>query len=124
MGDTEKARLPRWPLLLALSLLTVVEILFVVLLSTEGAVENMPMIVNSVAIVIFCVLTWRGLPWGRWLVIAMLTWRVVGIGISAASHLGPDDHRLGGSLLLVAFYVVAGSVVASPLGRVRRRAAA
>jgi hypothetical protein len=113
---------PKWPLRVALSLLLAVEVLFVVLLSAEGVAENSAMIINSVGLIVFCVLAWRGVTWGRWLLIALLVWRVAGMVFSAVSHFGPGDHRLGGTLVLAGFYVVLGLVFASPLGRPRMRA--
>ena len=124
MPDAEEKRLPKWPLRLALSLVLALEVFFVVMLFVEGAAENIPMIVNSVGLLVFCVLTWRGIPWSRWLLGAFLVCRVVHIGVAMSSHFAPGDHRIGGSLLLVGLYVVAGLLVASPLGRSRMRAAA
>jgi hypothetical protein len=100
-----------------------VEVFFVVMLSAEGATENILMIANSVLILVFCALTWRGIPWSRWLLIAFLLWRVAQIVSDMISHFGPRDHRLGGSLMLVALYVSVGALVASPLGRSSKRAA-
>lgn len=121
MKNAEGSRLPKWPLRLALSLLIAVEIIFVVMFVAEPGVGNIPIIVNSVGLLVFCVLTWLAIPLSRWFLAALLVWRVVGIGISLASHFG--DHRTDGSLMLIAFYVAVGLVIASPLGRVRLRAA-
>ena len=121
MPDAEEKRLPKWPLRLILSLVLVLEVFLVVMLLVEGSAGNIPMIVNSVGLIVFCVLTWRGIPWSRWLLVAFLLWRVVDIGVALASRFG--DHRTGGSLMLVMLYVGAGSLVASPLGRSRMRAA-
>lgn len=93
------------------------------MLFVEGVAENIPMVVNSVGLIVFCVLTWRGIPWSRWLLIAFLASRVAHIGVAMSLHFGPGDQRFGGSLLLVVLYVVAGSLVACPLGRPRMRAA-
>ncbi len=123
MADAEEKRLPKWPLRLALSLLLVLEVFFVVMLFVEGYAGNIPMIVNSVGLIVFCVLTWRRIPWSRWLLIALLMWRVAHIGIARGSHFDPGDHRIGGSLMLVMLYVAVGSLAASPLGRSRMRAA-
>jgi hypothetical protein len=49
--------------------------------------------------------------------------RVAHIGVAMSLHFAPGDERFGGSLLLVVLYVVAGLLVASPLGRSRMRAA-
>ncbi|MEA3408927.1 MAG: hypothetical protein U9Q95_01110 [Candidatus Eisenbacteria bacterium] len=118
----EEKRLPRWPLRLVLSLVLVLEAFLVVMLSVEGATEHIPMIVNSVGLLVFCVLTWRGIPRCRWLLVAFLVWRVVEIGIDIA-HFDPGDHRVASSLVLIMLYVVAGSLAASPLGRARTHAA-
>ena len=107
---------------LALSLVLVLEIFFVVMLFVEGAAGNIPMLVNSVGLLVFCVLTWRGVLWSRWLLIALLVWRVAHIAAMVSSF-APGDQRTGGSLLLVVLYVVAGLLVASPLGRPRMCAA-
>ncbi len=123
MPGAEEKRLPKWPLRLALSLVLVLEVFFVVMLFVEGAARNIPMMVNSVGLIVFCVLTWRGIPWSRWLLIALLVWRVAQIGVAMSLHFAPGDHRIGSSLLLVVLYVVAGLLVASPLGRSRMRAA-
>ncbi len=123
MPDPEAKRLPKWPLLLALSLVVLLEVLFVVRLSAEGGADKIPMIANSVGILVFCVLTWRGFLWSRWLLIALLVCRIAHIGIEAVLNFGPGDHRIPGTLVLVTLYVVAGLVAASPLGRLRTRAA-
>ena len=122
MGSEEK-RLPKWPLRLALSVVFVIEVFFVVMFSAEGVTRNILTIMNSVGLLAFCVLTWRGIPWSRWLLVGFLVWRVAHIGIDMISHLSPGDHRLGGTLMLVALYVVAGSVVTSPLGSSRKHGA-
>ena len=122
MSDAEERRLPRWPLRLVLSLVLVLDVFLVVMLFVEGYAEHIPMIVNSVGLIVFCVLTWRGIPRSRWLLIAFLVWRVVQIGIDMA-HFDHGDHRVVGSLMLITLYVVAGSLVASPLGRSRTRGA-
>jgi hypothetical protein len=123
LPDAEEKRLPKWPLRVALSLVLALEVFFVVMLSVEGDAKNIPMIVNSVGLLVFCVLTWRGIPWSRWLLVAFLVSRVAHIGVAMSSRFAPGDHRIGGSLLLVGLYVVAGLLVASPLGRSRMRAA-
>ncbi len=123
MPAAKERELPRWPLRLVLSLLLVLEVFFTLMLSMEGLEGNIPMLVNSVALIVFGVLTWRGVPLARWLVLALIVWRVTEIGVAAASH-GPGDHRLGGSLILMVFYVVVASLVASPFGRASKRAAA
>jgi hypothetical protein len=101
----------------------VAEVFFVVMLITERKVGNIPMLVNSVSILIFCVLTWRGIPWSRWVLIAFLVWHVTEVGIALGSRFGTGDHRIAGSLILVVFYVVAGLLIASPLGGSRMRTA-
>jgi membrane associated rhomboid family serine protease len=121
LPDAEDKRLPRWPLRLVLSLVVVLEVFLVVMLFVEGAVGNIPMGVNSVGLIVFCVLTWRGIPWSRWLLIAFLASRVAHIGVAMSSYFAPGDQRFGGSMLLVALYVVTGLLVASPLGRSRMR---
>jgi hypothetical protein len=123
LPGAEKKEYPRWPLWLALSLILVVEFFFIVKLIAEGDTSNIPTIVNSVGLIVFCVLTWRRIPWSRWLLIAFLVWRIGNIGIHMASHLAPGDHRLAGSLSLVAFYVIAGLLIASPLGRLDKHSA-
>jgi hypothetical protein len=124
MQKKEERIVPKWPLRLVLSLLIVVEILFVVMFVWEGiaqgSAENMPIILNSIGLLLFCVLTWLAIPWSRWLVVAFLVWRVVGIGISLSEHFG--DHRTDGSVMLIGFYIVVGLALVSPLGRVRLRA--
>lgn len=117
MLDAEEKRLPKWPLRVTLSLVFVVEFFFVVKLIGEGVTGNISTLVNSVCLLAFCALTWRGIPRSRWLLIAFLVWRVASIGVKRVSHMGPDDHRMVGSLILVAFYVAAGLLIASPLGR-------
>jgi hypothetical protein len=111
----------KWPLRVVLSLLFVVEMFFAVMFFGEGAGKNLPSILDSVGLLVFVVLVWRGIPWSRWLVIAFLVWRIVNIGISLSSHFG--DHRTPGSLLLIGFYLVIGLVLASPVGRARPRTA-
>jgi hypothetical protein len=123
LPDAEETRLPKWPLRLVLSLVLVLEVFLVVMVFVEGAAGNLPMVVNSVGLIVFCVLTWRGTPWSRWLLIAFLAWRVAHIGVAMSLHFAPGDQRFGGSLLLVVLYVVTGLLVASPLGRSMMRAA-
>ena len=121
MSDSEEKQVPRWPLRLALSVVFVVEVFFVVMLSVEGVTRNNLTIANSVGLLACCVLTWRRIPWSRWLLIALLVWRVAQIGIDMSSHLIPGDHRLGGTLMLITLYVAAGLVVASSLvGSIKR----
>ena len=122
MPDVEEKQLPKWPLRVALSLVLLFEVFLVVMLFVEGVAEHIPMIVNSVGLLVFCVLTWRGIPRSRWLLVAFLVWRLVEFGIDMA-HFDPGDHRIAGSLVLITLYVVAGSLVASPLGRSRTHAA-
>ena len=122
MPHAEEKRVPKWPLWLALSLVIVLDAFLIVMLSVEGYAGNVPMLVNSVGLVVSCVLIWRGVPWSRWLLIALLVWRVAQIGVAIASY-APGDHRLGGSLMLVTLYVLVGLLVASPLGRLSMRAA-
>lgn len=122
MPEAEEKRLPRWPLRLVLSLVLAFEVFMLVLLFGEGDVESIPTILNSVGLLVFSVLTWRGIPWSRWLLVAVAVWRVVAVGISLSSYFG--DHRTAGSLLLIGFYVAVGLLLASPLGRPRVRAAA
>ena len=124
MPDAQERRLAKWPLRLALSLVMVVEaLLLVVLLAFERDVENIPMMVNSIGLLVLCVLTWRGIPWSRWFLIAFLVWRIAQIGITMGSSFAPGDHRIGSALILVVLYVAAGLLAASPLGRSRIRAA-
>jgi hypothetical protein len=123
LADAEEKRLPKWPLRLVMSLVLVLEVFLVVMLFVEGSAGNILMMVNSVGLIVFCVLTWRGIPWSRWLLIAFLVSRVAHIGVAMSLHFAPGDERFGGSLLLVVLYVVAGLLVASPLGRFRARAA-
>jgi hypothetical protein len=122
LPNVEEKRLPRWPLWLALSLVVVLDAFLIVMLSVEGYAGNVPMLVNSIGLLVSCVLIWRGIPWSRWLLIALVVWRVAQIGVAIASY-APGDHRLGGSLMLVTLYVLVGLLVASPLGRLSMRAA-
>lgn len=122
MPNAEERRLPRWPLRVALSVLLVVEVFFVVMLSAEGVARNIVMIVNSVGILVFCVLTWRGTPWSRRLLLAFLAWRFATLVVDMVSHIAPGDRRITGSLLLVAVYVAAGLLIVARLGRSSRRA--
>ncbi len=121
MPHAEEKRPSKWPLSLALSLVVVIDVFLIVMLSVEGYAGNVPMLVNSVGLVVSCVLIWRGTPWSRRLLGALLVWRVAQIGVAIASY-PPGDRRVGGSLILVTFYVVVGLVVGSPLGRSWRRA--
>ena len=123
MPDADEKRLPKWPLRVVLSLVLVVEVFIVASALVEGAAGNTSMVVSSVGLIVCCVLTWRGIPWSRWLLVAFLVWRVVHIGVAMSLHFAPGDHRIGGSLLVAALDVVAGSLVASPLGRSTTRAA-
>ena len=121
MQEIKERILPRWPLQLVLSLLMVVEVLFVEMLVGKGSADNILSIVNSVGLLLFCVLTWLAIPCGRWLAVAFLVSHVVEIGVHLSTHFG--DHRTAGSLMLIGFYIAVGLVLASPLGRVRLREA-
>ena len=117
MLDAGVKRPPKWPLRIALSILLAIEAFVVVRFSAEGVTEHIVMIATSVGIIVFCILTWREIPWSRWLIIVLLVWRLANIGVDAVSHLAPGDHRIVGTLILVGIYVAAGSLIASPLGR-------
>ncbi|MBN2565349.1 MAG: hypothetical protein JXB46_06530 [Candidatus Eisenbacteria bacterium] len=120
MSHTRERRLPRWPMLLVLSLVLVLDsfLLLLLLIETiETKTINIPMTVNSAGLVVLCVLFWRGLRWSRWILIALLVWRVASIVIAMALHFVPGDHRVGSSLIMIAFYAAVGLVLASPLGR-------
>ena len=123
MTDAQGGQQVKRPLRLVLSVLMVIEVFFVVRLSAEGVSENILQIVNSVGILVFCVLSWRGVPWGRWLVAGFLIWRLVHMGVSVVSHFAPGDHRIVGTLILAGIYVAAGVIIASPLGRSGMRTA-
>ena len=122
LPDAGGKRQPKWPLRLALSLLLVIEVFFVVRFSAEGVTEHILTIVNSIGIIVFCMLTWREIRWSRWPLIVLLVWRLANIGVHTISHMAPGDHRIVGSLILVAIYVAVGSLIASPLGRSSMRA--
>lgn len=119
MPDAKEERLPQWPLRLVLSVILVVDVLLVVRLSAEGVTDNILMIVNSVGLLVFCVLAWRGIPWSRWILIALLVMRVATIVFFVVSQIPPSDHRFIGTMLIAVFYVVLGLLIASPLGRSR-----
>jgi len=126
LQEIKERILPRWPLQLVVSLLMVVEVFFVVMFAAEmlvgkGSADNILSIVNSVGLLLFCVLTWLAIPCGRWLAVAFLVSHVVEIGVHLSTHFG--DHRTAGSLMLIGFYIAVGLVLASPLGRVRLREA-
>ena len=123
MPDVPVMRQPKWPLRIVLSLLLAIEAFIVVRFFAEGVTEHIVMIMTSVGIIVFCLLTWRGIFWSRWLLVVLLGWRIANIGVDAVSHLEPGDHRIVGTLVLVAIYVAAGSLIASPLGRISKRAA-
>ena len=109
---------PRWPLRVTLSILLVIEVVFIIKIIGEGiSGGSAVLLVASLGIVLSCVLAWRGTSWARWSIVAFIVLRLAHIGVSMAAHFSPDDHRLPGTLILVAIYVAAGAVVASPLGR-------
>jgi hypothetical protein len=108
---------------LTLTVLLVIEIFFVLRLTAEGVTDNILMIVNSVGLIVFCVLTWRGIPWCRWLLIALLLGRVATIGFYVVSQISPSDDRFIGTLIIAVLYVALGLLIASPLGRSSKRAA-
>ena len=117
MPDPTATRIPTWPARTALILLLVIEAFFVVMIFGEGVAGSVPLLLNSIGLLVFCVLTWRRIPWSRWALLAFLLWRVVRLVTSMISHIGPDDHRFAGSLLMLAVYLLIGAVIASPLGR-------
>jgi len=120
LPDALEKRLPKWPLRLALSLVMVLEASIVVGCIAETT-TNIPMLVTSIGLLVFCVLTWRGIPWSRWLLVAFLVGRIAQIGIAMGSSFAPGDHRIVSSLIMAAIYLAAGLLVASPLGRLRMR---
>lgn len=122
MPRTEEKRPPRWPMRLVLSLVLVVDCFLLIMLVVEGSLSNIPMTVNSAGLIVLCVLAWREIRWSRWILVAFLVWRAATIVIAVALHFAPGDHRLGGSMLMLAFYVAVGLVIASPLGRPRLNA--
>ena len=111
--------IPRGPLRFILSALLLVEAFFLFMLFGEGGTE-ITLIVSSIGIVVFSVLTWRGLPRARWILVALLVWRVLEIVIQASRNLSLDDHRLPGTLFLLGFYLIVTTLIASPLGRPTR----
>ena len=119
MPGTEAANIPKWPARTALILLLVIEAFFVVMIFGEGVARSVPLLLNSIGLLVFCVLTWRRIPWSRFVLLAFLLWRVVRLVTSTISHIGPDDHRFAGSLVMLAVYLLIGAVIASPLGRLR-----
>ena len=123
MTDAIEKRRVKWPLRVALSLVLAVEALLMVLLIAERDVGNLPTLVNAAGLLVLCVLTWREIPWSRWLLIAFLSWRVVQIVVVVGPSFRLGDVRSMGSLQLLILYVVVGSLVASPLGRPGARAA-
>jgi hypothetical protein len=108
---------------LALSVLLFIEAVLLVKLIGEGVGGNVSLFVGSVGILVCCLLVWREIPVVRWLLVALVGWRLVRIGLDMAAHFAPGDHRIPGTLILIALYVAAGTVVASPLGRPSVRAA-
>ncbi len=62
LPNAKEERLPLWPLRLTLTVLLVIEVFFVLRLTAEGVTDNILMIVNSVGLIVFSVLTWRGIP--------------------------------------------------------------
>jgi hypothetical protein len=108
---------------LTLSFLLLVEAFFLFMLFGEGGTE-ITLIVCSIGIVVFSVLTWRELPRARWILVAFLVWRILEIVIQASRNLSLDDHRLPGTLILLGFYVIVALLIASPLGRPTRGSAA
>ena len=100
-----------------------VVILLIVLLTSERDAGNAPMLVNSLGLLVLSVMAWRSVPWSRPLLFAFLVWRVAQIGVSVSSRFGPGDPRIGGTMILVTLYVVAGLLVGSPLGRLETHAA-
>ena len=102
-----------------LSALLLVEAFFLFMVLGEGGTE-ITLIVSSIGIIVFSVLTWRELPRARWILVALLVWRILEIVIQASRNLSLDDHRLPGTLVLLGFYVIVTILIASPLGRPTR----
>ncbi len=106
---------PGRALRIALAVLLLIEVFFLVKLFGEGGTET-TLILSSIGIFVLCVLTWRGSASSRWLLVAFLAWRVAEIVIDMRRNFVPGDHRIAGTLILLAIYLAAGAVVASPLG--------
>ena len=111
--------IPKFPLRLTLSALVLVELFFLFMLFGEGGTQ-ITLIVCSIGIILLSVLTWRELPRVRWILVAFLVWRILEIVIQASRNLSLDDHRLPGTLVLLGFYVIVASLIASPLGHPTR----
>lgn len=111
--------IPKGPLRFTLSALLLVEAFFLFMVLGEGGTE-ITLIVSSIGIIVFSVLTWRELPRARWILVALLVWRILEIVIQATRNLSLDDHRLPGTLVLLGFYVIVTIMIASPLGRPTR----
>ena len=111
--------IPKGPLRFTLSALLLVEAFFLLMVLGEGGTE-ITLIVSSIGILVFSVLTWRELPRARWILVALLVWRILEIVIQASRNLSLDDHRLPGTLVLLGFYVIVTILIASPLGRPTR----
>ena len=111
--------IPKGPLRFTLSALLLVEAFFLLMVLGEGGTE-ITLIVSSIGIIVFSVLTWRELPRARWILVALLVWRILEIVIQSSRNLSLDDHRLPGTLVLLGFYVIVTILIASPLGRPTR----
>ena len=111
--------IPRGPLRFILSALLLVEAFFLFMLFGEGGTE-ISLIASSIGILVLCVLTWRELPRARWILVALLVWRILEIVIQASRNLSLDDHRLPGTLVLLGFYLIVTTLIASPPGRPTR----
>jgi hypothetical protein len=117
-----ESEIPKWPLRLTLSVLLLVEVFFLLMLFGEGGTE-ITLILSSIGILVLCVPTWRELPRARWILLAFLIWRILEIVIQASRNLSLSDHRLPGTLMLLAIYVLAAMLIASPLGQPTRGSA-
>ena len=115
-----------WPARSALILLLHIEAFFVVMIFGEAinGNTNIPMLLNSTGLVVFCGLALGKIPWSRWVVPVLLLWRVVTLLVNMILHIGPNDHRFAGSILMLVVYLLIGAVIASPFGRLERRSAA
>lgn len=106
----------RFVLFILVGLVTVDVLIVVTDLLRERELDSLTL-GTAVAVVGLCALVWFGVPWGRWLLIGFIAWRVTLMSIAVASSFGPGEVLRLGALMVLLYYGFSAVVLASPIGR-------
>ena len=119
-GDVEERR-ARWLVRSVVVGLVAVDALVIVgdVLRGEGA--TLGQMCGAVAVIGMSTPVWYGIRWARWVLVGVVGWRIAVVGAAALPSFGSGDVVRVGALGALAFYLVAASLLASPMaGRAAR----